>query len=277
MTKTCWCVVPMALSSDTSRELDEYLHKWIEDLARKKKAQYLKSAATGEEAKGGHKPFHMALLPKSASRGSNFERSLSSGLGSTYEHCAEALARQSFSTVERQHDLTGYVPADTLSEIDNIVHNVGVGKRFKNYRHEVQRLVNLVRGDGSSKVSRDVRSDLYISDGTSKEIYIEFKSPSPNKDQCLTTTRKHLTIHCIRRNAFPKTQTYFGMAYNPYGADEYAYSFGCKYLDVKNHALIGKPLWDMLGGPGSYEELCEVYKNVGLTGGTGAILDALDV
>lgn len=162
----------MAVDRGVKRELEEYLRKWIEELARKKKTAYLKSSSTGEEQEGDHKPFHRALLPRSVSRGSNFERSLSSGLGSTYEHCAEVLARQNFSTVERQHDLPGYVPADSLAEIDNIVHEVGVGKRFPNYRHEVQRLVRLAGGDASSKVSRDVRSDLYVSDGRGVEIYM---------------------------------------------------------------------------------------------------------
>lgn len=267
----------MALSSDSKREIGEYIHKWVEGLAGKKKTEYRKYAATGIEPKGGHKPFHRTLLPRSVSRGSNFERSLSSGLGATYEYCAEVVARQNFNEVERQHDLTGYVPADSLAEIDNIIHEVNNGKRFSNYRHEVQRLVKLVQGDSSSRVSRDVRSDLYVKDGAGNEIYIEFKSPSPNKDQCLTTTRKHLTIHCIKQEPFPNVQTYFGMAYNPYGMGEYAYSFGCKYLDIKNHALIGKPLWELLGGRGTYEDIVGVYEKVGIAGGTRAIQEALDV
>lgn len=267
----------MAISSDIKREIGAYLHRWVEDLARKKKTEYAKYAATGIEPKGGHKPFHRALVPESVSRGSSLERSLSSGLGATYEHCAEVIACQRFNEVKRQHDLAGYVPANTLAEIDNIIHEINIGKRFSNYRHEVQRLVKLVRGDTSNSVSRDVRSDLYVSDSTGNEIYIEFKSPSPNKDQCLTTTRKHLTIHCIKQSSFPKVQTYFGMAYNPYGTHDYAYSFGCKYLDIKNHALIGKPLWELLGGPGTYEDLVDIYENVGITGGTKAIREAVDV
>ena len=267
----------MALHSDTERELEEYLRKWLEGLVRRKKAEYEKAAGTGAVPDGGHKPFHTALLPEGAIRASNFERSLSSGLGATYEHCAEVLARQNFSEVKRQHDLTGYVPADSLSEIDSIIHGVGTGKRFPNYRKEVGRLVRLVRSDGSSKVARDVRSDLYARDSEDREIYIEFKSPSPNKDQCLTTTRKHLTIHCVTGHPFPRMQTYFGMAYNPYGAGEYAYSIGCKYLDMKNHALVGRALWDMLGGPGAYEGVLGAYERAGLAGGTGSIRDALGI
>lgn len=276
MTKTCWCAGGMAIPSGTRRELEEYLRGWLEGLVRRKGAEYQRPASAGGGPGGGHKPFHGALMPRSVSRASNFERSLSSGLGSTYEHCAEALARDRFSEVERQHDLTGYVPSDSLAEIDGIIHGVSGGKRFTNYRHEVQRLVRLVRGDGSGRESRDVRSDLYLMDGEGRETYIEFKSPSPNKDQCLTTTRKHLTIHCIKKNAFPRVQTYFGMAYSPYGAGEYAYSIGCKYLDMKNHALVGKPLWDMLGGPGAYEGILGVYEAVGLAGGTESIRRALD-
>ena len=265
----------MALADETKQSLVEYLLGWTGELARKKKRMYMKLESGQAAPAGGHKPFHEVLLPGSVSRSSNFERSFSSGLGTTYEHCAEVVARQKFGTVRRQHDLSGFVPADSLAEIDNILHNVNSRKMRADYRSEVDRLVRLARGDGSARVSRDVRSDLYVRDGAGNEAYIEFKSPVPNKDQCLTTTRKHLTIHCIRKMPFPKTCTYFGMAYNPYGAGEYRHSIARTYLDVKNHVLVGKPLWDMLGGPGTYEDILEVYAKAGRLGGTSAIQDAV--
>lgn len=276
MTKKCWCAGRMAIPSGTRRELEEYLRGWLEERMRRKGAEYRRPAPAGAGQGGGHKTFHGALMPRSASRASNFERSLSSGLGSTYEHCAEALARDRFSAVERRHDLTGYVHSDPLAEIDGIMHGVSGGERFTNYRYEVQLLVSLVRGDGSGRESRDVRSDLYLAYGGGRETYIELKSPSPNKDPCLTTTRKRPTIHCIKRNAFARVQTYFGMAYNPYGSGGCAYSIGCKYLDMKNHALVGKTLCDMLGGHGAYEGMLGVYEAVGLAGGTESIRGALD-
>ena len=265
----------MALSSATLRDLEESVHEWLVTLNRKKKSGYLKSAGGTTPLEKSSNPFHKALLPKSALRASNFERSMSSGLGSAFERCAEIIARQKFDTVERYHDLAGYIPADTMSEIDNIIHDVNLGKRFTNYRQEVDRLVKLVLSDTSAKVSRDVRSDLYLKDAGGNEIYFEIKSPRPNKDQCLTTTRKHLTLHCIMRSSFPKVQTYYGMAYNPYGEEKYRHSFALKHLDMKNHVLLGKDFWALLGGTGTYEDVVKVFQKVGESGGTKAIEDLL--
>ena len=163
-----------------------------------------------------------------------------------------------------------------MAEIDNIIHDVNLGKRFSNYRQEVDRIVKLVLSDGSAKVSRDVRSDLYLRDADNNEIYFEIKSPRPNKDQCLNTTRKHLTVHCITQRTFPKVRTYYGMAYDPYGEGEYCHSLAIKHLDMKNHVLLGRLFWDLLGGKGAYEDVVRVFQKVGRDGGTGAIEDALN-
>ena len=266
----------MALSKTILQELEESVHESVDRIAHKKKAEYTKLANKTTTPEKSNKPFHTVLLPKSALRASNFERSLSTSLGNMFERCAEIVAKQKFPTVERRHDLTGYVPTDTMAEVDNIIHDVNLGKRFSNYRHEVIRLVKLVRSDGSAKVSRDVRSDLYLRDSDGNDIYFEIKSPTPNKDQCLTTTRKHLTIHCIAQSTFPRVQTYFGMAYNPYGMGEYRHSFATKHLDVKNHVLLGQSFWNLLGGRGAYEDVVRVFQKVGIGGGTRAIEDAIN-
>lgn len=265
----------MALSKTTLLDLEEGVHEWLDRIVHKKKAEYSKHADTPVEPEKSKKPFHNVLLPKGVVRASNFERSLSTGLGSAFERCAEIVAKQNFVTVERNHDLTGYVPADTMAEIDNIIHDVSLGKRFPNYRQEVNRIVKLVLSDGSAKVSRDVRSDLYLRDANNNEIYFEIKSPRPNKDQCLNTTRKHLTIQCITQSTFPKVRTYYGMAYNPYGEGEYRHSFAIKHLDMKNHVLLGRPFWNLLGGKGAYEDVVRVFQKVGREGGTRAIEDVV--
>lgn len=251
------------------------MHDWLACLSRKKQSEYSTSTSTEAALEKSSKPFHNALLPKSALRASNFERSLSSGLGSAFERCAEIVARQKFVTIERNHSRSGYVPADTMSEIDNIIHDINRGKRFPNYRQEVNRLVKLLLGDTSTMVSRDVISDLHLEGADGNSIYFEIKSPFPNKDQCLTTTRKHLTLHCITKHAFPKVQTYYGMAYNPYGEGEYRHSFAVKHLDIKNHLLVGRPFWNLLGGTGAYEDVVKVFQKVGMHGGTKTIEDTL--
>ena len=101
-------------------------------------------------------------------------------------------------------------------------------------------------------------------DKNGNETYFEFKRPKPNKEQCLKVTQKHLLIHCMTKKHFPQVKTHYGMAYNPNGENnQYNHSFSKTFLDIKHHVMIGKNLWDYLGGDGTYEELLQIYKKVG--------------
>ncbi len=67
------------------------------------------------------------------------------------------------------------------------------------------------------------------------------------------------------------------MAYNLNGeGNPYNHSFSKSYLDIKHHVLIGKKLWDYLGGTNTYEELLKVYDKVGKNTGMELIKTALE-
>jgi hypothetical protein len=34
-------------------------------------------------------------------------------------------------------------------------------------------------------------------------------------------------------------------------------------MDFENEVLIGKEFWDIVGGPGTYEEILSIYQEVG--------------
>ena len=106
---------------------------------------------------------------------------------------------------------------------------------------------------------------MYIRDKKQNEIFFEIKSPKPNKGQCLEVTERLLHIHAVKRAGAPRIRTYFAMAYNPYGSSKasYTHSFTLRYLDIKNEVLIGKEFWDLVGGKGTYEEVLEIYREVG--------------
>lgn len=104
-----------------------------------------------------------------------------------------------------------------------------------------------------------------MQDKNGNEVFFEMKTPKPNKEQCLNITRRHLWIHSIKKQSFPKTKTYYAMSYNPYGeGNKYKHSFSTKYMDVQNQVLIGKQFWDFLGYEGTYEELLEIFSKVGI-------------
>ncbi len=60
-------------------------------------------------------------------------------------------------------------------------------------------------------------------------------------------------------------RTHFAMGYNPYGEDKssYKWSFAVRHMDIRNQVLIGREFWDLLGGEGTYEELLDIYQQVG--------------
>ena len=142
-------------------------------------------------------------------------------------------------------------------------YRIDQGDIFEDYIKEVKRIVDFVSLDTSTPIEKSIISDLYLRDKQNNEIFLEIKSPKPNKEQCLNITRKHLWIHALRRRSFPETKTYFAVAYNPYGNNPYKHSFSIKYLDVTNQVLMGKSFWDLVGGDNTYEELLKVFVNVG--------------
>ena len=120
-----------------------------------------------------------------------------------------------------------------------------------------------VSNDNEKKRSRI--ADLYLMDENGNEIMFEIKSPKPNKGQCLEATDRLLHFHAIKRLNVPRLKTFFAMAYNPYGnsKSDYKHSFALNYMDVENQILIGKEFWDLVGGEGTYEEVLEIYREVG--------------
>jgi len=71
----------------------------------------------------------------------------------------------------------------------------------------------------------------------------------------------HLSI------AKPDCKAFFGLPYNPYGEDKTSYAFnppmGIFDFHHDSVVLIGKEMWDTIGGEGCYEELLEIAEKVG--------------
>ncbi|MBI2938360.1 MAG: TdeIII family type II restriction endonuclease [Thaumarchaeota archaeon] len=210
---------------------------------------------------GDIKPFHEALLPNGILLINEFERTFSTRLGTTFEECAKLIAKDRFAKAERGHRLTGKISLKALRTIEGVVNDLG-SKRMIPYPEMIQRVLEV--SDGKT-VERTRIADVYLCDKDGNEIFIEVKSPKPNKGQCLEVTDRMLQIHAIKKQGPPKVRTFFAMAYNPYGDNKssYKHSFTLNYLDIKNQVLIGKEFWDIVGGPGTYEEVLEIYREVG--------------
>lgn len=210
---------------------------------------------------GDIKPFHEAILPHGVLLINEFERSFSTKLGTTFEECARLIGLEHHKHAERGYKIKGVVSSEVIAIIEQIIDEVNTGKA-KPYPDLISRVLSAPKGD---KILRTRIADLYIETHNRNKLYFEIKSPKPNKGQCLEATERLLQIHAITGQGPPKTQTYYAMAYNPWGINkiEYKHSFAINYMDIDNQVKIGKEFWDMVGGVGTYKEVLSIYQKVG--------------
>lgn len=112
------------------------------------------------------------------------------------------------------------------------------------------------------------KADHVLESLGSRQFYVEVKSPVPNKGQGIEVTERLLRTHAILGKGPPKVNTFFAMAYNPYGTRQnYKHSFAIKHLDIRNQVVLQDEFWDIVAGPGTFAALLEIYREVGLEKG----------
>ncbi|MDW8290695.1 MAG: TdeIII family type II restriction endonuclease, partial [Armatimonadota bacterium] len=78
-------------------------------------------------------------------------------------------------------------------------------------------------------------------------------------------TQRLLRVHLVTGEKRPQVSGYFAMAYNPYGPNraDYRWTYAKSYMPFDDIVLIGEEFWSRAGAPGVYEELLEIYQQVG--------------
>ena len=178
-----------------------------------------------------------------------------------FEVAAELVGKQNFTFAQRQYQVTGQMGTATSTTIDSIRNEIETTKMQGRYPAYVDAIARSFHAD---TVTRSIKADLYVLDAGGNEMFFEMKSPKPNKSQCLDVTEKLLRIHALRQSGPPKVKTYYAMSYNPYGSrDQYKHPFAINLLDMKNQVLLGPEFWEFLGGQGTYEQVIDLFINIG--------------
>lgn len=265
------------ITKQTAATIQGYLEGFIDVLLNQHRPAQRRRISreareTYQSKEGVIKPFHEAIIPPEVLRISEFERSFSTKLGTTFEECARLIAEQTFRVAKRNYSATGKMPVAAAAKIEEIVSRIATSHKpdFLALVEEV-----LAVKDQQWK-TRPVIADIYLEAKNGNRYYFEIKSPKPNKGQCLEITERLLRIHAITQARRPQVNAYYAMAYNPYGRSkaEYTHSFSNQYLDMQQEVLLGSEFWDLIGGPGTYEELLGIYRQVGLAK-TKSVIDTL--
>lgn len=211
-----------------------------------------------------YRPFHTALLSEEVVFWSAFERSFSTSFGQrVIEEIARLVALSDGATNARRQ-------VETIVRIDVAYENAireeirllrGRNRMLAYAWYPTLQRVFQARSSGQT-VDIRVISDLWWSkDGV--DNYISLKTVKPNIDQ--TMVAKEDCLHLAVAN--PNCNVYFGLPYNPYGErkEDYAHNPPMGIFDFHHDpvVLIGKEMWDTIGGDGCYEELLDIATEVG--------------
>lgn len=212
-----------------------------------------------------YRPFHSALLSEDVIYWSAFERSFSSSFGQrVIEEIAKIVALSNGATDVRRQKET-FIQIDTGTE--EAIHNHIQHLRAKEpgYNYDWESSINEISQAPKTNETTTVRviSDVWWKkDGI--DNFISLKTVKPNIDQTAVAKEDclNLTFGC------PGCNAYFGLPYNPFGDDRSSYAFNppMGIFDFHNDSvvLIGRDLWDTIGGEGCYDELISIANEVGI-------------
>jgi Type II restriction endonuclease, TdeIII len=262
-----------AITEKTYEKIKGYLEGFIQGLIDEYKGRTIEKPTTGSEyltrtsKKGELKPFQAALIPPELIRINQFERGLSTRLGNSLEECARLIALEYHQDVRRSYDIKADVSLAAFAEAERQKERYESAATKGKSRPSLEEMISAVldarRSDDLE--TKTVRADLYILGKDGTEFIFEIKGPKPNKGQCLEVTQRLLRFHLLRGENRPQVQAYYAMPYNPYGATkaDYKWSQAIYCLPFREAVVIGNEFWKILGAETAYEELLEIYLEVG--------------
>jgi Type II restriction endonuclease, TdeIII len=249
------------ISEQNRTAIKGYLEDFLQGLVDEHKVGGSRSSQSHDQiARNGYlKPFHEAMLPEEIRRINAFERSFSTRLGSTFEYCGFYIASQTHDIARRGYSVPGFeIPAIAAQRIEEMrAANEARGMQ----RHFSEMVREICTISGQDVVERPAIADLNFKSADGVNWFFAIKSPKPNKGQCLEVTSRLLTIQAIEAQLGEPCNTYFAMAYNPYGdRQNYSWPHAKRHLDLNDQVLLQEEFWDVVGKESNtYKELLAIY------------------
>jgi hypothetical protein len=192
-----------------------------------------------------YKPFFEALFDKKTIINGAILQSLYTTFGmSIYEQIAIILAKAAGYETQRQYKLLGSIDKETELLILDIFNSPRKNKIIE---------IEEIREKIKPSVSLDADNDRVV------DVYIK----KPNKSEFEAIRKKILRWVGLRLSQDKKVTvgTYIGIPYNPYFPEDYNRWTGEKCH--KEEVLVQNDLWNMFAGYDVFDELIEIFKEVG--------------
>lgn len=210
-----------------------------------------------------NKPFYFSLFSEEIVFSASLLQSIYTWLGGKWEEISHIIAHGSFQQVEKRYQLHGEITSKEQAKIDDILKDLETGVTTPNIKRTKQELLRSYNPrDSTRKAFQTV--DLALMDNTN-EIYLELKSVKPNKNEMRAAKQDLLNILAMRQKVKDTNQvsTYLALPFNPYFSGEYRRWTVTKFFRNRDDLLVGKDYWDFIGGEGTYEDILNVFSEVG--------------
>jgi hypothetical protein len=238
----------MALTKKQKEEIKNFLKEKLEE----KLARYKRETT--------YMPFLVRLIQDNEKVAAySFIQSVATTLGmSIYEEISRIIAQPSAEECRTKYDLNSTLSREQKEVIEEIIRQLRNGERKVNKEKEIEEVLRAPWKNGKQqKEGRIV--DFYMK-RNGIEYLFEIKTVKPNIDLFTASKRKLLEwIARLRR----KAETILAFPYNPYHPQSYIRFTEQGLLEHGKELLVGKEYWDFLGGENTYEELLEIFDQVG--------------
>jgi ribosomal protein L7/L12 len=210
-------------------------------------------------------PFHHRLLGKDRYAMFSFIHSMNTTFGmSLWEQVAVVLAQMAGNYGQRQYKLLGQIDEKTESIIGVIHTKLRLGEITPNKIDEIKQIRQAIK-QGQAKRDQDSVVDLFMKTEGAEE-YLDITSAKPNMKEFAALKLKLLrwTGLALSQNKDVQVFTRLAIPYNPYHPAPYE-RWTLKGLYDLDHGevLVGKEFWNFVAKDDVYEELLNVFQDVG--------------
>ena len=189
----------------------------------------------------------------------SFIHSMATTLGmSIYEDVSKIIAEETADECFTKYDVGGVISREQKSIIDEIVRKLRNGESKVNHTQEIKLVLSASAKDG--KAQKEGRIVDFYMKRNGEEHYFEIKTVKPNID--VFTKSKTKLLEWVARRRSP-VKVFLAFPYNPYHPQPYERFTEQGVLERGEEFLIGKEYWVFLGGKNSFEQLLDLFDEVG--------------
>ena len=177
---------------------------------------------------------------------------------SIYEDVSVIIASETAEEAFRNYGVGGVISSEQNTLIKDIVSDLRAGKRKAGINREIREILKSSAKNGKFQKSGNI-ADFYMVRGK-KEYFFEIKTVKPNIDVFEKSKTKLLEWVARRRR---HVNVFLAFPYNPYNPHPYNRFTEVGMMNPPHDFLVGGEYWDFIGGKGTFNDLLEVFDDVG--------------